>query len=61
MGCKGVSCARNMITAKREKDELYIIPILIFIKVKSNKGRKDGCAKTYWLQSFFFWLHLLNE
>lgn len=45
-----------------EKDELYFIPILyIFIKVKSNKGRKDGCAKTYWLQSFFFWLHLLNE
>jgi len=52
-----------MITAKREKIELYFIPVFIytFIKVKSNKGRKDGCAKTYWLQSFFFWLHLLNE
>ena len=38
-----------------EKIELYFIPVFIytFIKVKSNKGKKgDGCAKTYWLQSF---------
>ena len=52
---RSVNYARTLITAKREKDELYFIPILyIFIKVKSNKGKKgDGCAKTYWVQPFF--------
>jgi|GEM_PF-1957898 len=42
------------IAVKREKYELYFILVLYtFIKVKSNEGEKgDGCAKTYWVQSF---------
>lgn len=41
---------------------LYSRLIYMFIKVKSNKGKKgDGCAKTYWLQPFFLDATLLNR